>query len=62
LTFSIQEEAARLNQVVARFTIVEDAPEPTRRSSAVPVPRPMPPKRRLGRAAANAQGGEWKEF
>ena len=61
-SLSFQKEADRLNQVVARFTIVEETPAPAQRNSPVPIPRPMPPKRMLGRAAANAEGGEWKEF
>ena len=67
-SLSFQDEANRLLQVVARFRISDEAqtaaaaPAPAKRSSAIPAPRSMPPKRRLASHATAAEPGEWKEF
>ena len=65
-SLSFQDEAARLNQVVARFTIAEEpqaaVAQPAPRSSPAPVAKPVPIKRRLARASAGGDAANWKEF
>jgi len=65
-SLSFQDEAARLNQVVARFTIAEEpqavVAQPAQRSSPAPEAKPVPIKRRLARAAAGGHAANWKEF